>query len=104
MKTSIPRGSNARRRRCHVRELLCLWFSLGGLKEKIRTRTTKAPMGMLMKKHQRHEAQSVRAPPISGPAIKATPHAAPTRPVSVTTLGCVFILSLEGDNHMQAFS
>ena len=79
MKISVPRGSSPRRRRRHVRELLSLRFCLGGLKEKIRAKTTKAPMGRLMRKHQRHVALSVRASPISGPVIKAMPRAAPTR-------------------------
>jgi hypothetical protein len=96
MKIRVPRGSSPRRRRRHVRDLLSFWFCLGGLKERTRVRAAKAPMGRLMKNHQRHETLSVRAPPISGPTTKVMPHAAPTRPVSVKMLASDIVSRQEG--------
>ena len=46
-------------------------------------RAVTAPMGRLMKKHQRQETLSVKAPPKSGPATLAMPYMDPMMPVYV---------------------
>ncbi len=77
--TSVPKGSK-RMILCTKVSLLATISLLGSGKNHAMTTMVTAPTGRLIKKHHRHVAWSVNAPPINGPDMLAKPYMLPMAP------------------------
>ena len=75
-----PSGSN-----CKTLSLMVFPASFGEtpFKMKIRMRTVTAPIGRLIRKHQRQDPFDVKAPPSNGPTTDDTPKIAPMHPIYI---------------------